>query len=141
MASLWRGEEPSSCSSSWTARRGTWTSSASTSSLPDGPPTPVGPARSPEELAVDRLLALFGRALPRDFVDVFQLQERFGIEAVLRWAPEKDAGFSAYHLAEALGRLGRLPRTEFALTDDTYDDLLCFFADLRAELIRRTVED
>ena len=34
--------------------------------------TAVGPARSPEELAVDKLLALYGRALARDFVDVYR---------------------------------------------------------------------
>lgn len=103
-------------------------------------PTPVGPARSPEELAVDKLLALFGRALPRDFVDVYRLQERYGIEVMLSWAPEKDPGFSTYRLAEALGRMARFPRSEFEADDEAFDDLEDFFAGLRAELIRRTVE-
>ena len=62
--------------------------------------TTIGPARSPEELAVDKLLALFGRAAPRDYVDVFFLARQHGIDNMLTWAPEKDGGFSPYFLAE-----------------------------------------
>lgn len=103
-------------------------------------PTVVGPARGSEELAVDKLLALHGRALARDFVDVYLLQRRHGIEAMLRWAPEKDPGFSRYHLAEALGQMTRIPRTELEVDDATYGELNQFFAVLRAELVRQTVE-
>lgn len=103
--------------------------------------TDVGPARAPTELAVDKLLALFGRALPRDFVDVYFLAQRHGIENMLRWAPEKDAGFSPYFLAEGLGMMVQLPRERFEVDDATFDDMSEFYADLRAELIRRTVED
>jgi hypothetical protein len=104
-------------------------------------PTDVGPARSPEELAVDKLLALYGRALPRDFVDVYRLHQICGIEAMMRWAPEKDRGFSGYRLAETLGTMARFRRAEFEIDDDSYADLETFFAGLRAELIHRTVEE
>lgn len=102
--------------------------------------TAVGPARSPEELAVDKLLALSGRALPRDFVDVYRLHQVYGIEDIMRWAPEKDGSFSGYRLAETLGAMSRFRREEFEIDDDSYADLDVFFADLRADLIRRTVE-
>ncbi len=101
----------------------------------------VGPARSPEELAVHKLLALYGRALARDFVDVYRLHQIYGIEAMMRWAPEKDRGFSSYRLAETLGAMARFRRAEFEIDDDSYADLETFFAGLRAELIRRTVEE
>jgi len=44
-------------------------------SPPDLPPTMsiLGPTFAPRELAARKLLALFDRAMPRDFVDVFRL--------------------------------------------------------------------
>jgi hypothetical protein len=103
--------------------------------------TPVGPARSPEELAVDKLLALHGRAAPRDYIDVFTLAKGHGIEQMLEWAPEKDAGFSLYFLAEGIGNIVRLDRQLFEVDDTTYSEMVDFYAALRAELIRRTVDD
>ena len=58
----------------------------------------------------------------------------------MRWAPEKDRGFDGYRLAETLGAMSRFRREEFEIDDDSYAGLDAFFADLRAELIRRTVE-
>lgn len=100
----------------------------------------VGPVLSSEELAVDKLLALIGRAEPRDFVDVYFLARKHGIESILRWAPEKDAGFDPYFLAESLGRMERLPRDRFEVDDPTLDELREFYADLRADLLRRTLD-
>jgi hypothetical protein len=107
----------------------------------DSVPTSVGPARSPQELAVDKLLALFGRAAPRDFVDVYVLAQDHGIENILRWAPEKDSGFSVYFLAEGLGRMVTLDRELFEVDDKTFAAMSEFYARLRAELIRQTVEE
>jgi len=101
--------------------------------------TDVGPARSSEELGVDKLLALFGRAAPRDYVDVFVLSKEHGIDQLLEWAPEKDAGFSPYFLAEGLGHMVRLDRELFEVSDADYAEMVEFYAALRAELIRRTV--
>jgi hypothetical protein len=102
--------------------------------------TPVGPARSAEELAVDKVLALYGRAQPRDFVDVYRLQQRYGIETMMDWAFEKDRGFRHYRLAETLGAFVRLRRQDFEIDDQGFDALAEFYAELRAELIRRTVD-
>jgi hypothetical protein len=107
----------------------------------DSVETPVGPARSSEELAVDKLLALFGRAAPRDYVDVFFMAKRHGIDQMLAWAPEKDGGFSPYFLAEGLGQMVRLDRGLFDVDDPTFAEMTEFYAELRAELIRRTVSD
>jgi hypothetical protein len=60
---------------------------------------------------------------------------------MLQWAPEKDAGFSPYFLAEGLGMMVQLPRERFEVDDATFEAMVDFYADLRAELIRRTVED
>ncbi len=103
--------------------------------------TAAGTTRSSEELAVDKLLALFGRAEARDFVDVFALARRHGIDQMLAWAPEKDAGFSPYRLAEGLGRMVQLDRTLFETDDATYEAMVDFYAELRARLIVRTLDD
>ncbi|MFJ9390323.1 hypothetical protein ACIRON_15975 [Nocardioides sp. NPDC101246] len=46
-----------------------------------------------EEIAGRKTLALFGRAAPRDFIDVFNLARRFGKPKLLELATERDLGF------------------------------------------------
>jgi predicted nucleotidyltransferase component of viral defense system len=78
---------------------------------------------SSRELAVDKVLAIFGRAEPRDFVDLAALTQIFEIEELFREAVRKDRGFSLAVFAEMTSRIYRLPRREFALSDDAFDDL------------------
>lgn len=78
---------------------------------------------SGEELAVDKLLALFGRAEARDFADLFAVADRYGIDRLLDLASEKDRGFDAAVFAEMLTRIDRLPRIAFPLDDAQYDKL------------------
>lgn len=80
--------------------------------------TPIGPALSLEELAANKLLALFSRAEARDFVDLAALEPLFGLEHLCRLAAEKDAGFDGAVLSEMLGRLDRLPADEFGLDEE-----------------------
>lgn len=103
-------------------------------------PSRLGPLLAPEELAADKTLALFGRAAPRDFVDVYVLAERFGIDTMLSWAREKDRGFDDLIFAEMLGRIAGIPRAEFELSDDDYALLDDFFAECRATLIERSLK-
>lgn len=99
--------------------------------------TEIGPVLSTEELAADKLLALFGRAEARDFVDVFYLARKFSVTTILRLAKEKDIGFDPYILAIEIGKLTRLSRNEFEVDDHTFQELLVFFRNLRAELIEK----
>ncbi len=100
----------------------------------------IGPVLSVEELGADKLLALFGRAEPRDFVDVYFLAQQLGVSRMLELAASKDTGFDHYHLAIAIASLRRRSRGEFAVDDDTWADLVTFFDDLRRDLLDRTVE-
>lgn len=76
--------------------------------------TILGEALSIEELAADKLLALFSRAQARDFIDVAALTERVGgLDRMCELAAAKDAGFSRTVMAEMLGTFARLPRQEF----------------------------
>ena len=81
-------------------------------------PSAVGPALALEELAANKLLALFSRAEARDFVDFAALEPRYGLEHLCRLAAEKDAGFDGAVLAEMLARVDRIPDDEFLLDAD-----------------------
>lgn len=78
---------------------------------------------SSEELAVDKLLALFGRAEARDFVDLLAVADRYGLDRLLDLASEKERRFDAAVFAEMLTRIDRLPRIAFPLDDAQYDKL------------------
>lgn len=70
-----------------------------------------------EELAVDKVLAIFGRAEARDFVDLAALEPRFGLIHLCELAEMKDTGFSRSVLVEMLDRFDRLDRDEFDVND------------------------
>jgi hypothetical protein len=89
------------------------------------------PVLSRTELAVDKVLAVFGRAEPRDFVDLAALAEHFELAALFRLAAEKDPGFSLEVFAEMLDRFGRLRREEFGLTPSSFQVLQSRIAHLR----------
>lgn len=76
-----------------------------------------------EELAVDKVLALFGRAEARDFIDLMEVEPRYGLDRLCNLAAEKDRGFSPAILAEMLARFSRLRREEFELDDARYAQL------------------
>jgi hypothetical protein len=86
-------------------------------------PGQPAPLLSGEELAVDKLLALFGRAEARDFVDLLAIENRYGLERLCRLAAEKDRGFTPAILADMLGRFRRLRRQEFDIDDAGYQQL------------------
>jgi hypothetical protein len=86
-------------------------------------PGPFAPTLTGEELAVDKVLALFGRAEARDFADLMALEPRYGLDRLCTLAAEKDLGFEAALFAEMLGRFDRLRRDEFELDDAEFERL------------------
>lgn len=73
----------------------------------------LGLVLSAEELAVDKVLAVFGRAEARDFVDLAALEPRFGLEHLCELAARKDRGFRRSVFLGMLDRFNRLARDEF----------------------------
>jgi len=96
--------------------------------------TAIGPIRALDDLAGDKLLALFGRAAPRDFVDVHALRTRYSRHQLEALAAAKDLGFNLDVLRDAFGVLGSLPRRTFEVDDPTFDDLRREFAAWSSEL-------
>lgn len=76
-----------------------------------------------EELAADKVLALFGRAAARDYLDVAALRRHFSWSALFELAGEKDAGFSIDRFQDAVAAFQRLDAEEFDVSDDAYEKL------------------
>lgn len=84
---------------------------------------PLGPTVAAEELAIDKVLAVFGRAQPRDFVDLAAVADSYGLEDLCAKATRKDAGFDPQVFRDMLGRFERLPPDEFDLSEPGYEGL------------------
>jgi len=65
----------------------------------------LGPTFDPDELAARKLLALFDRAMPRDFVDVYAVTRTRSPHDVLALARELDPGLDTVVLLVAMRRL------------------------------------
>jgi hypothetical protein len=83
----------------------------------------IVPTLTGEELAVDKVLAIFGRAEARDFIDLAAVEPKYGFERLCELASEKDRGFSAHVFGEMLYRFDRLQRREFEIDDEGFNRL------------------
>jgi hypothetical protein len=95
---------------------------------------------STEELAVDKVLAVFGRAEARDFMDLAALEVRFDLDHLMELAVQKDRGFTPAPFAESAAQFIRLRREEFSLSDEQYaalDHRVVEWRDLALELSQR----
>jgi hypothetical protein len=61
------------------------------------------------DLCIDKLLAYFGRAEPRDAVDLYFILQKEMPERLLEQAAQKDPGFDSYFFAVALNRCESFP--------------------------------
>ena len=96
--------------------------------------TARGRVLAPEDLAGDKLLALFGRAEPRDFIDVYALTARFDVTDLYGFAADKDQGFSLEHLRDALSVFDHHPRQAFPITESEFETLREWVHSWRNEL-------
>jgi len=95
-----------------------------------------------EDIAANKMLALFGRAEPRDFIDVYFLaKEYFDFMEMVQMAAKKDTGFDLYWLAAAMQeaeKISLLPVKMHKPFD--LSDMKNFFKEQRLKLLRRIVE-
>lgn len=61
------------------------------------------------DIIIDKLLTFFGRAEPRDAVDLFFILKNEDLWRLLELAPQKDSGFDLYWLAVALEKVRGFP--------------------------------
>ena len=96
--------------------------------------TELGLTLSQDELAADKVLALFGRAEARDFADVAALLEVYSPDRLIELAGAKDLGFSQERFSESLAALHRLDEEDFLGTGRTHEDLASQFDAWREQL-------
>jgi len=61
------------------------------------------------DIQADKTLAFFGRAEPRDAIDLYFLLQRTSLEELAKLARQKDTGFDLYWFAVALNRTVNFP--------------------------------
>lgn len=98
--------------------------------------TIAGPALAPADLLVRKTLTLFGRAEPRDYVDVYVPNQRFNREDTLRKAAAADQGFDRYVFAQALRAHQRIRDTDFPEIGTPIEDIRSYFDAWADELDR-----
>ena len=62
-----------------------------------------------QDIQTDKTLAFFGRAEPRDAIDLYFLLQRTNFEELAELAHQKDSGFDLYWFAVALNRTSTFP--------------------------------
>lgn len=83
----------------------------------------VGPVLGLDDIAADKLLALWGRAEARDLVDVDALRDHLSDSQLLALATAKDHGFDVALLPDALGVAAGRPDERFTAIGVTGDAL------------------
>jgi len=96
--------------------------------------TDLGPTLSSRDLAARKTLALFGRAEPRDFADVYVLARRYGRDRLLEWAAADDPGFDLQIFVDMLASLDRLADEDLPVDSRNAPALRAYFRDWAAEL-------
>jgi hypothetical protein len=99
-----------------------------------------GPILAGEELAVDKVRAVFGRAEARDFVDLSAVADRYGLVYLCQRALDKDRRFDPQVFRDMLDRFDRLPRDEFEVPDQAYERLVSKVDRWRGIVLQLTAE-
>ena len=98
------------------------------------------------DLRVDKLLAYFGRAEPRDAVDLYFILQQAPLDQLMAQAAQKDPGFDLYWFAVALNRAADFPdeleRWPVRMLEPLKPrELKTQFRDLSLQLMTRVAED
>lgn len=72
-------------------------------------PTSLGLVNDYQDIVVDKLLAFFGRAEPRDAVDLYFILQEVDFWELVDMASQKDTGFDLYWMASALMKVSTFP--------------------------------
>ncbi len=94
-----------------------------------------------DDAVANKMCALYGRALPRDFLDVDAIvtSGHFTREQLLALAGNADGGFDPRRFAHALGALAQITDAafgEYGVDQELVSDLRRRFAQWRDELLK-----
>lgn len=93
----------------------------------------VGPVLHVDDALANKMCALYGRALPRDFlyIDAAIVSGRFAKERLLELAANADNGFDLVMFAHALGALSQITDAAFAEYGVSQEQISSLVADSR----------
>lgn len=97
----------------------------------------LGPTYAPDELAARKLLALFGRALPRDFVDVYRVTRSRSESELFDLARSIDPGLEEGQLVLAMGQLARYSDSQLDIGPEEIDAMRAYFDEWTRRLAER----
>jgi len=87
-------------------------------------------------MAVNKVIAIFGRADVKDFVDLhFLLQRGYDLEELFRLAREKDLGFTAFYFAGMLRHIHKVKDLPVMLKPIALPTLVSFYDELADQLL------
>lgn len=95
---------------------------------------------SVENIAVGKLLALFGRADPKDFIDLFFLlgsEKKLEFDEVLKMAKQKDLGLQELFLAEMIYKAETLEILPPTIKPFVKKELVQYFTQLGESLLKK----
>lgn len=94
-----------------------------------------------EDIAANKMLALFGRAEPRDFIDVYFLsKDFFGFMEMVQMAAKKDTGFNLYWLAAAMQEAEKMELLPVKMLKPfNLQDMKKFYMEQLVKLLRRII--
>lgn len=90
----------------------------------DSVSTRYGPALDLRELGADKVLAVFGRAEPRDFIDLAEVTRRVPFAELVALAREKDSGLDLAVLDRFMARVQAMRPERFGLDTASYRALV-----------------
>ena len=99
------------------------------------------------DIATNKLLALFGRFEPRDFIDVFFIvkEKHLDLDALISKSKEKDPGLDEYYLAIAFEKADEFPDSVERMPVNMLKpldmrELKSFFSEYAVQLLKKTRE-
>jgi predicted nucleotidyltransferase component of viral defense system len=97
------------------------------------------------DIATNKLLALFGRAELRDFIDIyFLVKKHFNKVELVEKAAQKDPGFDLYWLGIAMERINDFtddsPDLHLLARSCTMNDLKAFFRNWKKDILKEIAE-
>ncbi|OGQ48606.1 MAG: hypothetical protein A3I09_02790 [Deltaproteobacteria bacterium RIFCSPLOWO2_02_FULL_47_10] len=92
---------------------------------------------SPQNIALNKVLAIYGRLDPKDYVDLYFLKptSNFDIMEMIDLAKNKDAGIEAFQWAKIIMDAEDIEILPRMIKEVSPKDIKKFFADLRREIL------
>lgn len=92
-----------------------------------------------ENIAVGKLLAIFGRTVPKDFIDLYFLLKKEGLsfKRLFELSKKKDLGLNEFYLAEMLHQVSNFKDFPKTLKPFNKKSLVKFYLDLSDKLYKK----